>query len=271
MDHVERALAEISEMALGASTLREFETQWIEHLRPRVGFDTACSVWSSASGTVREVTSEGYSERALRVRFPSYMGELAASELARLAGAAPVVDVDVLGPSRRERLLVYRELLTPLGVTSFITQVWHAPWGVFGYHLGRVGPVRRFGDRETRLLRRLAPCVKLGQGLFARAPGTAPALSEVEPWTQVWALSPREVAVARLVARGLNNPEIAALLGISPNPLRNQLASVFRKADVSSRSELVFATGIAPEELAVRQKRRVHDAWRAFLARSGPR
>ena len=73
--------------------------------------------------------------------------------------------------------------------------------------------------------------------------------------------------MVRLVARGLSNPEIGALLRVSPHTVRNHLASVFRKASVSSRAELVFAMN-APAVLgegAERTRRTQSAAWRAFL------
>ena len=50
----------------------------------------------------------------------------------------------------------------------------------------------------------------------------------------------KEERVIRLLERGLTNPEIATLLGVSMHTVRNQLASVFRKLEVSRRAELVF-------------------------------
>jgi DNA-binding CsgD family transcriptional regulator len=65
-------------------------------------------------------------------------------------------------------------------------------------------------------------------------------------------LSVKERQVTALVVRGLANREIAALLRVSPNTVRNQLAAVFRKLDVSTRAELVFvATTLVPTRRSV--------------------
>ncbi len=50
-----------------------------------------------------------------------------------------------------------------------------------------------------------------------------------------------EYQVIELVERGLTNSAIATVLGRSQHTVRNQLASVFRKVEVSTRSELLFA------------------------------
>ena len=48
-------------------------------------------------------------------------------------------------------------------------------------------------------------------------------------------LSPREVDVLRLIARGLENPEIAAALNISPCTAKNHVSSILPKLGVPSR------------------------------------
>lgn len=263
MNASESDVGVIAEIALGAGDLREFEAAWLEYLRPRIGFETACSVWSETNGAVREVTSVGYDEPELRRRFPSYMSELSPLELARFSGQAPVVDLDVVSASRRERLTVYRELLAPHGVQSFVTNVCKVPWGVFGFHLGRARGTP-FGARDTQRLTLLAPCIKVGQGLLAERlrPSSRP---DPEAWAMDWSLTPREREVARLVQRGFSNPEVATLLRVSPHTVRNHLVSVFRKAEVSSRAELVFTMVSAPEARH-ENRRRGRSAWAAFLA-----
>ena len=52
-------------------------------------------------------------------------------------------------------------------------------------------------------------------------------------------LSPREQEIARLVARGLPNKTIAAVLEISPWTVSTHLRRIFTKLGVSSRAEMV--------------------------------
>lgn len=52
-------------------------------------------------------------------------------------------------------------------------------------------------------------------------------------------LSPREVAVVELVARGLSNNEAAATLGVRPVTVRDHLSRAFAALGVGSRTELV--------------------------------
>jgi DNA-binding CsgD family transcriptional regulator len=54
-----------------------------------------------------------------------------------------------------------------------------------------------------------------------------------------YALTPREAEVARLVAAGCSNPEIAGLLFVSRYTVEDHLKKLYAKLDVNSRSELV--------------------------------
>jgi DNA-binding CsgD family transcriptional regulator len=52
-------------------------------------------------------------------------------------------------------------------------------------------------------------------------------------------LTPQEVQVARLVAEGLSNKEVAAQLYLSPRTIDYHLRNVYSKLGVTSRTHLV--------------------------------
>jgi DNA-binding NarL/FixJ family response regulator len=56
-------------------------------------------------------------------------------------------------------------------------------------------------------------------------------------------LTPREVEILRLLARGLLNKEIARRLGITPKTVGNHIEHIYAKIGVSSRAAAgLFAT-----------------------------
>jgi DNA-binding NarL/FixJ family response regulator len=75
---------------------------------------------------------------------------------------------------------------------------------------------------------------------FVASPATD---SRLDSWLALMRVTPQEQRVVLLVERGLTNPEIAELLGVSRHTIRNQVASVFSKLQVSRRAELVYLLG----------------------------
>ena len=55
------------------------------------------------------------------------------------------------------------------------------------------------------------------------------------------ALTPRRLEVLRLVARGLTNDEIGAILGISRLTVKSHLSALFATLEVTNRTEAAFA------------------------------
>jgi DNA-binding NarL/FixJ family response regulator len=52
-------------------------------------------------------------------------------------------------------------------------------------------------------------------------------------------LTPREIQIAMLVAKGLTNTEIGTELWITQNSVKQALKRMFRKLEVSARTEMV--------------------------------
>jgi DNA-binding CsgD family transcriptional regulator len=104
------------------------------------------------------------------------------------------------------------------------------------------GPARlRLRDHAGRWLVLHASCLSGGAADGAVAVVLEPAKSaDVAPIIiEAYGLSPRERDVVRAIARGSSTPEIAAELFLSAHTVRDYIKSVFEKAGVSSRGELV--------------------------------
>lgn len=97
----------------------------------------------------------------------------------------------------------------------------------------------------------------VGLGSAASRPGHSPGAteagsghpgSELERLIALHALSSREGEVARMLAQGLGNKQIASALGISSRTVGNHIYNLFRKMGISSRFELLGA--LIPERPA---------------------
>ena len=110
-----------------------------------------------------------------------------------------------------------------------------------GRAMGLVGPFLGLGRRAAAELRSL-PLEELHPAL-ARAlqhtvlAGSAPAL--IEPLTE------RELTIVELLPTHLSYAEIGTRLALSVNTVKSNLKAVYRKLDVSSRSEAVAAARAA--------------------------
>ena len=68
----------------------------------------------------------------------------------------------------------------------------------------------------------------------------AASLTQLLPAVDAWlGLTPREAQVLRLVANGLPGKQIATRLDISPQTVNTYLRSIYRKAHVTGRAELL--------------------------------
>jgi DNA-binding CsgD family transcriptional regulator len=100
-------------------------------------------------------------------------------------------------------------------------------------------PTRRVRLRTangTWLVAHASPLAGSGQVALVLEPAKA---SEIAPIVvEAYGLTPREVEVTRLIARGLSTDEIASSLFLSRHTIRDHLKAIFEKVGVSSRGEL---------------------------------
>ena len=95
--------------------------------------------------------------------------------------------------------------------------------------------------RASRCARRSPAFEALGTPLWAeRAQRELAATAETTHRHDLDRLTPQELEIARMAARGMTNPAIAADLALSPRTVGHHLTKIFPKLEVSSRA------GIAP-------------------------
>ena len=99
-------------------------------------------------------------------------------------------------------------------------------------HFARMGDTPAFSSNDLASLS--AVCTHLSACLAALR-----VQSSVSPSLICEQLTPREIQIANLVAKGLTNTEIGAELWITQNSVKQALKRMFRKLEVSARTEMV--------------------------------
>jgi DNA-binding CsgD family transcriptional regulator len=102
--------------------------------------------------------------------------------------------------------------------------------------------MRRQADARTHLSAAMELLERLGAVFWLerarselRASGKRPRRRN---FSELFQLTPQELHVAQLAARGLTNQEIAARLVLSPHTVRDHLHKIFRKLEIVSRADL---------------------------------
>lgn len=236
---LERKLGAIAELTLtegGAVALQERLLDWFQG---ELGYDLA-AFQTNTHGHVT-MQSRGYDNTSSLQKANAYMSEFEPHELAAASCGRAIIDTEVLSARRRDRLALYREQLRPLRVTEMLTTAWPTEDGGAGVYFARTGRPGRFKASEVALLNQLVPMIRLAQAYARKLDKEKLAhADDFLDWGHHYGLSAGELRVASLVVRGLTNREVAQLLGISAITVRNQLAAVFRKTNVSTRAELAY-------------------------------
>jgi DNA-binding CsgD family transcriptional regulator len=241
-------LGQMGEIALHARSRDEYWAAALACLARAVGAEggSISGFWGAAS------TYDGHHVVAGvpldRNTAMAYLGEFSREEKARGLQGPAWQDSEVIRAGRRDRLSLYREYFRDLGVRTFAARGWSDASGVHLVTLISQGAVdsARFGRRAKTGLDAVFPLMALAERLFASA-SPPPATNPGERWAASRGVTPSELKVISLVERGLTNPEIAAVLALSPNTVRNRLATAFRKLEVTRRAELAYQLGIARE------------------------
>jgi len=141
-----------------------------------------------------------------------------------------------------ERLAVLAESTPPVAVLlpdeGRVAEVWAT---------GARAILRRDADpgQVAAALRALLQGLGVVDGAFAAALARPAGLPALKPWDDrqsaplIEELTPRELAVLRLVAEGLPNKTIAVKLGISEHTVKFHVNAILGKLGVASRTEAV--------------------------------
>lgn len=230
-----RRMADIADVIRTARSRTAFRQEILGYLRGSVGCDAGTLMSCSPDGQMI-VGGLDDNEKLVAGNLQRWMSDVPVLQV-RACFERTQSDRHLFSVAYRSRASMYVEHLIPLRTREFITRLWLGPSGIFGINLALRGRVGRFRERDIALVDALLPVIAAGETFHG---SSAEPASVESGYLFDQALSQREVDVALFVQRGLRNKEIAALLGLSANRVRNLLASVFRKVGASTRAELSY-------------------------------
>jgi DNA-binding CsgD family transcriptional regulator len=156
----------------------------------------------------------------------------------RAEGGVAIGD-EVFTRAEQDRLPVYREVVRPAGIRSYIfCEIDFRGRVLSTVTLSRHARGAPFGGREKGLVRSIKGALGLVEAAFGAISSLPRGATEVDVRQLCPALSAREAQVATLVARGLGNKSIAEVLGTAPDTVRKQTIRIYEKLRVAGRVEL---------------------------------
>lgn len=228
-----RAIREIAEAALDADSPGVAWARIMGLLQSVVGFDSGFIGTCGGTTETSHAVLLGHEEAVFGRSIGRYLAELSPREIAQYVTRTQCSSA-VFSTRRREELSVQYPALAPSAAKHMIHRVDWARGELFGFNLERGRHTSEFGEPELQFMDGIFPLLQVVNLL-----GKGEARNHLDVMAQ-WSLTRREADVVQLVIRGLQNSEIAQVLGLSRNTVRNVLARVFEKARVSTRSELVY-------------------------------
>jgi DNA-binding CsgD family transcriptional regulator len=227
-------MCDLVEVAMEAPHRDSFRQDTLELVIRAAGADAGsfCSKSESESDLAAALVG---AESAIEPIAPC-VSQIALAEFERALAPRAQVDTEVVTAARRERLLLYRHYLPSLGVRRYVIRAWRRAQRVHWLTLARTGrhDEQRFLGHAAALLDSIFPLIVLGERAQLEPGGSEPEGAMFDPF------SPAERRVAALLERGLTNREIAELVGVSANTVRNRVASAFRKIGAGRRAEFVY-------------------------------
>lgn len=262
------ASKEIACAVAEATTAEEMGQVILDALGRLVGCDFA-SILTAEPGQEWSIAGQISDNRLLQQHFWRYSAEMSATEAQGLAGRFASAS-DVFDAPRRDRLAIFREVLTPRRLDHVAAAHWVVDGRLWAVGLSREGPC--ISDQTLKQLNAVLPHLKaaLRARFWLARDQWSPSSDQIEPYARAgsggpWGLTPAQGRTLALVIRGLTNKEVAGLLGTSPHTVRNTVAELFRKVGVSRRSELAFIVRSGAVESGPRCARAALSRQRAFL------
>lgn len=235
-----RVLSEVSELALEAQTLGSFRSELLQLFSRRFALDAAHAL-ATSDGLHFDVSALDGQPEYLAANAAHYFGELTPAEAQATFTPRTLPHEELYPTCRRERLALYYDYLEPRGIRTFALRVWFNEGCLYQYALERASE-QAWAQFVARALPQLdaAFCVVAVAEKLQRARGTTQAETVSRDLTLEYGLTTAEHKSVELLVRGLTNAEIAVVLGLAANTVRNQLAASYLKLGVSRRAEVAY-------------------------------
>jgi DNA-binding CsgD family transcriptional regulator len=229
--------AELLEEAQRCSGVESFRRWALERLQVDTPFDSAAFPSFPLAGPPVHLHKEQFLHlhRLLILDPLRYRGGMdKGTRVAEQQGA--YLDTEVFTSGERRELPFYADVVRPQGVTSMIVGKVSFRGQVHGnIYLCRHGAGTGLRGHHLRRIRSRVALIALAE---AALPVVRHYRDEPATGSVLDRLTARERAIAEYVSRGFRNHDVAAVLGTSHHTVRNQLAAIFDKLGIDSRSEL---------------------------------
>lgn len=221
-------LIDVINCAAEALSVEAFETAVLDLLSREAGADVA---FFMTKGANRPPTVAGLDAAVIGRALDGgerYAREFEPVKRAALATRGVAIDTEVFGLGAVQAAAYHRHLAAPIGGRHSLWAYLRLRGRVRGaIMLGRCGSA--FREADAHVVEEMLPALAVAHASFGESTTCA----------KIGTLSTREREILGYLHLGYRNREIATACGTSPNTVRNQLASVFEKLGVTTRSEAV--------------------------------
>jgi DNA-binding CsgD family transcriptional regulator len=241
------SIAEVADLAGLAKSRRTFRDEVMRRLRQTVGYDggwfhtldpslaldTGC--WDDLDMTCIERARAGWS---------GYGPQLIRLRNAMSASRGVAQDSDVYSARQRERNPFFVDIVRPLAMKHMLwsqLRLGGQDLGVIG--LARADAGRSFTPRSQESLRQLVPALALAES-FLQLRSLAPPIGALASSDSQNAGDPpltrKEREILELFEHGASYQDVARILQISINTVRDHVRNIYEKLHVTSKVEAVM-------------------------------
>jgi DNA-binding CsgD family transcriptional regulator len=235
-----RLLGDLADLGCQHLGRRGYRSAALERLGRALGFDGAMFHTLAGDTTLEDCVTHGVDEQLLLRCHVEYGGryEHDVAAMQRAAQGGVCRDLDLPVERARERVPLYREISRPMGYgNSVYVELSMGGAEVASLFLMRPpGSRHAFTPEHAQLLRMAVPVLTLAEVV---ATATAPRSASSASSPALADLTRRQRDICELLVLGFTNKEIARALGLSAHTVRNALAAIFRRTEVTTRAELV--------------------------------